>query len=108
MNIAVLVDGPGAGTKVDDLRQLARHAGLRVAPVGYKWPEPFQAATGSPGVSDGSEDVCRLAMKPGSDGGQPLSATSGGRPRVSRGAVSGKAGGTVSYLLRTARASRMA
>ena len=27
------------------LRQLARHAGLRVAPVGQKWP-PFQAATG--------------------------------------------------------------
>ena len=32
-------------------------------------------------MSDGSEDVCRLAMKPGSDGGQaPLSAASGGSP----------------------------
>ena len=59
-NIAVLVD---AGSKVDDLRQLVCHAGLRdisgwVAPVGYKWPEPFQAATSKPtvgGVSDGIE-----------------------------------------------------
>ena len=50
---------------------------------GEKWPEPFPAATGSPGVSDGSEDVCRLAMKTRSDRGQaPLSATSVGRPRA--------------------------
>ena len=54
----------------------------------------FQAVTGSPGVSDGVDlRTC---------------ATLGGRPRVSRGAVSEKAGGTVSYLLRTARAWRMA
>eukprot|EP00964_Phaeocystis_antarctica_P065765 scaffold39726_cov50-Phaeocystis_antarctica.AAC.1 len=42
------------------------------------------------------------------EGKHPLSATSGGWPRFSRGAVSEKAGSTVSYLLRTARASRMA
>ena len=47
-NIAVLVDGPGAGTKVDDLRQLARHAGLRVAPAGEKWPEPFPSSNRQP------------------------------------------------------------
>eukprot|EP00964_Phaeocystis_antarctica_P036735 scaffold20972_cov58-Phaeocystis_antarctica.AAC.4 len=69
-NIAVLIDGPGAGTKVDDLRQLARHAGLRQ-----------QAAQGCRVGWSGFEDVCRLATKPGSDGRQaPLSTTSGGGP----------------------------
>ena len=59
------------------------------------------------GGRSGFEDVRRLATKAGPDGGQaPLSANSGGGPVVSWGAVSEKAGGTVSYLLRTAWASR--
>ena len=48
-NLAVLVGEPGAGTRLDeqvDLRQLARHAGVRDAWVvpDREMPEPFREA----------------------------------------------------------------
>eukprot|EP00964_Phaeocystis_antarctica_P061586 scaffold36816_cov61-Phaeocystis_antarctica.AAC.1 len=62
-NIAVPVDGPGTGTKVDDLRQLARHAGLLrdvwVAPVGDKVALPSSNWQPRGRVPTGSEALIR-------------------------------------------------